>query len=51
MLQVINNFISKELETHLKKYLTTTTPGIQYIVVDKHSAIFEFAGGWADIQN
>lgn len=48
---MIDNFVSKELETHLNKYLTRTTPGIQYIVVDEHVTIFEFAGGWADIQN
>lgn len=48
---MINNFTPKELRTYLNKYLTTTTPGIQYIVVNKHNTIFEFAGGWSDIQN
>lgn len=48
---MVNTFIQKKLEMSLNKYLNTTTPGIQYLVVDTHRIIFEFAGGWADIQN
>lgn len=47
---MINN-ISPKVKTLLNGYLTKTTPGIQYIVANDHTALFEFAGGWADIQN
>lgn len=39
------------LETLLDRYVATKTPGTQYLVVDEHQPVFEFADGWADIQN
>ena len=38
-------------ETLLDRFLQIKTPGVQYLVVDEHQPIFEFAGGWADIHN
>ena len=35
----------------LESYTRTAVPGIQYVVVDANRAIFEYAGGWADILN
>ena len=48
---MINPSTKNDLKGTLNKYLKTTTPGIQYLVIDKHRTIFEFAGGWSDIQN
>lgn len=35
----------------LDSYCKTAVPGLQYRVVDVHQAIFEYAGGLADIRN
>jgi len=44
-----------EAATRVKLYLTAVTrasktPGIQYLAVDAHDVLFEYAGGWADIR-
>lgn len=46
-----NRMPSKDLKALLDKGIKTRAPGIQYLVVDPYRAIFEFAGGWADIRN
>lgn len=48
---MVNTLTEADLNVSLNKYLQKAAPGIQYLVVDKHQALFEFAGGWADIQN
>jgi len=48
---MVHQHASTEPERLLKRHLAKTTPGIQYIVANKHGTVFEFAGGWADIQN
>ena len=35
----------------LDSYTRRAVPGLQYIVVDADRAIFEYAGGWADLRN
>jgi len=35
----------------LDQYAGSQVPGLQYIVVDADGTLFEYAGGWADIQN
>jgi CubicO group peptidase (beta-lactamase class C family) len=35
----------------LERYAGSRVPGLQYLVVDADSTLFEFAGGWADIGN
>ena len=35
----------------LDRYAGSQVPGLQYIVVDADGTLFEYAGGWADIQN
>ena len=48
---MVNTLSNHNLEGMLNKYLIKTTPGIQYRVVSKQTTLFEFIGGWADIQN
>ncbi len=36
---------------HLERFSQKAIPGIQYWVVAANQAIFEYAGGWADIRN
>ena len=38
-----------QLEGALKQYLGTSTPGLQYVVVNANSTMYAFAGGWADV--
>jgi CubicO group peptidase (beta-lactamase class C family) len=40
--------VKNVLDAHVDK---SDMPGIQYIVMDSDRVIFEFAGGWADIEN
>ena len=47
---MINN-TSTKLNALLGQYLARTTPGLQYVVANSQGTIFEFAEGWADIQN
>ncbi len=35
----------------MERYLGSKVPGLQYVVIDKERTLFEYAGGWADIQN
>jgi D-alanyl-D-alanine carboxypeptidase len=35
----------------LNQYVASQVPGLQYIVVNAKGTLFEYAGGWADIQN
>ena len=35
----------------LDRYAGSQVPGLQYIVVDAAGTLFEYAGGWADMQN
>lgn len=43
---------SKDKVTNLlDHYAGSKVPGLQYIIVDAVESLFEYAGGWADIQN
>jgi len=42
---------SHEVTRFLAQYIGSEVPGLQYIVVDAKGILFEFAGGFADIQN
>ena len=35
----------------LDRYSGSQVPGLQYVVVDTQGTLFEYAGGWADIQH
>jgi D-alanyl-D-alanine carboxypeptidase len=35
----------------LGRYVGSTVPGLQYIVVNAGARLLEYAGGWADVQN
>ncbi len=35
----------------LERYAGSKVPGLQYVVTDAGGTLFEYAGGWADIQN
>jgi D-alanyl-D-alanine carboxypeptidase len=35
----------------LDRYAGSKVPGLQYVIVDAVESLFEYAGGWADIQN
>lgn len=39
-----------EVKRYLDGYAGTKVPGLQYVVVDAEGPLFEYAGGWADIQ-
>lgn len=39
------------LSGFLDRYVGSQVPGLQYIVVEAETTLFEYAGGWADIQN
>jgi D-alanyl-D-alanine carboxypeptidase len=39
------------LKTILDQQAGSRVPGLQYIVVDADQTLFDYAGGWADIQN
>jgi CubicO group peptidase (beta-lactamase class C family) len=43
-----NQKVKTVLDAHISK---SDIPGIQYIVMDSDRVIFEYAGGWADIEN
>ncbi len=48
----MNNPLTKNpVHDLLDGYVKRAVPGIQYIVVDADKAIFDYAGGWADIRN
>jgi CubicO group peptidase (beta-lactamase class C family) len=42
---------SHEVTRFLAQYIGSEVPGLQYTVVDAKEILFEFAGGFADIQN
>jgi D-alanyl-D-alanine carboxypeptidase len=46
-----NSFAKEGMTCYLERFSQTAIPGIQYWVVDANQAIFEYAGGWADIRN
>jgi D-alanyl-D-alanine carboxypeptidase len=48
---VVNDTTRRAAEALLTRQINTATPGIQYLVLDKQRAVFEFVGGWADIRN
>ena len=39
------------LNDFLNLYSGSRVPGLQYTVVDANGTLFEYAGGWADVQN
>jgi D-alanyl-D-alanine carboxypeptidase len=43
--------VGRELTDFLDRYAGSRVPGLQYIVVDAAATRFEYAAGWADIQN
>ncbi len=44
--------VIKDKMTHvLDQYAGSQVPGLQYIVVEAAGTLFEYAGGWSDIQN
>lgn len=43
-----NNKIEDFLDSHINR---SNIPGIQYLVMDSHQIIFEYAGGWADLKS
>ena len=48
---MIGNVIAKDNTTNeLNQYLRSEVPGLQYIAVTADHVLFEYAGGWADIQ-
>ena len=48
---MIGNVIAKDNTTNeLNQYLRSEVPGLQYIAVTADRVLFEYAGGWADIQ-
>lgn len=47
-----NGWTSHRVESMLNALITESkTPGIQYLAVTSTGALFEYAGGWADIRN
>lgn len=39
------------LQDVLDRYVDSSTPGLQYVVVDADKTLFTYAGGWADVAN
>jgi D-alanyl-D-alanine carboxypeptidase len=49
---MMDKAVSKDqLTGFLDRHVGSKVPGLQYIVVDAAATRFEYAGGWADIQN
>lgn len=49
---VIDESFAKDNATsQLNQYVLSEVPGLQYMVVTANRTLFEYAGGWADIQN
>ena len=42
--------LSNNTARYLNQYVRTEVPGLQYVVVTADRVIFDYAGGWADIQ-
>ncbi|MFX0198129.1 MAG: serine hydrolase domain-containing protein [Candidatus Hodarchaeota archaeon] len=42
---------NKKIEYFIDSHISSNVPGIQYIIMDSHQIIFEYAKGWADIKN
>ncbi len=40
----------ENLKQYLDSYTNSNVPGLQYMVVDANGTLFEYSGGWADIQ-
>ena len=48
---MIDDVVAKDNTTSaLNQYVRSEVPGLQYIVVTADRVLFEYAGGWADIQ-
>jgi D-alanyl-D-alanine carboxypeptidase len=48
---MIGDILPKDSTTNgLNQYVRSAVPGLQYIVVSANRTLFEYAGGWADIQ-
>lgn len=47
----MNAVTQSNLNDVLDEYAGSSVPGLQYVVVDANATLFEYAGGWADIQN
>ena len=48
---MIDNVLAKDNATRdLKQYVRSKVPGLQYLAVTADQILFEYAGGWADIQ-
>lgn len=45
-----NNVLRSNTTSDLNQYVRSEVPGLQYIVVTADRVIFDYAGGWADIQ-
>jgi len=41
----------ENLKQYLDSYTSSNVPGLQYMVVDANDTLFQYSGGWADIQN
>jgi CubicO group peptidase (beta-lactamase class C family) len=49
---LMNRPVTKDNVTKvLDRYVESKVPGLQYLVVNACGTLFEYAGGWADIQN
>ena len=46
-----NTITQRDVRQVLDHYAGSRFPGIQYTVVDSDRILFEYVGGWADIQN
>ena len=48
---MINDVLANDnITSDLNQYVRSEVPGLQYIVVTADRVLFEYAGGWADIQ-
>ena len=48
---MIDGVLAKDNMTDdLNKYVRSEVPGLQYVAVTADRVLFEYAGGWADIQ-
>lgn len=45
-----NDVLRNSTTSDLNQYVRSEVPGLQYIVVTADRVLFEYAGGWADIQ-
>ncbi len=45
--ELANDHVRKQLDD----YTGSHVPGLQYVVVNARQTLYEYAGGWADVQN